>query len=476
MIRLETSNKKQLEQLRAIVPEQNPASGPLKAAKMLGYNGEGYGSEIDGKFYPEISQNDLVEALLPYADRIAGMKDPVVVRIPDIRQYSLDQLNWLNLTRQLDERPIEKDDLIKFPSPANLPESWTVGNSLKDRYAAAVDDRKMPLQGNYYQVPFPGWTVFVCERNLRPLEDNQYLEDLTKPDSPYVQLTPREAFMMQALELSELAPGEIEVLLGHYDGKNDEFPVMWCEEAESGSNRYKVGHMDASKTKLREFTEKSTGGKLTLQARQGFRLQTFSQVVKDYLQDGLKDSRGELREALGDLLGKEISLDMVTLESLRIGPNTPNISVALRAIKQELRRNRMAINGLLVAFARQQWEIEHEKSNGRESQLDLQLDQLYTELEQAQTRVHQQGEQIRHLRAENNRLKLANSRARATRQPSGFQITPENIRMMKTVALKKLAKALGLCFHPDVNEGRENKSYSRFRQLISEEIARRGVR
>jgi hypothetical protein len=453
MMELDPRSSYTTERFERLVPDENPVMSRLKAAGMLAYNGDGYGSELAGKFYPEIPRDDLIEALMPYSNRIGDMKWPVVVCIPDPRQYSDEQLNRLHVQCHLDDHPIEQAHLIEFPSKANLPESWDVGQPLKDRYAAVVDDRRMPLDGQYYESPFPGWTVLVCERKLGAWEPSgDPLDKLADSNSSYVQLTSREAFMMHVLGLTELSAGEKEVLFGHYDAVNDSFPVMHSAQ-ENGAFRYKVKHMNASDTRSDSFSE--NGEQVTcLQARTGFRLQSSAHLIKDYCEDILSSSSYNLQWKLEDLFGESYYGTGISADDTR----APGVSVSLRAIKEMVTSHRDIIAYLLEAY-----------EAGDSGDLRRQLAEALAD-------SNHKDAKIAYLEAENDRLKRLPSRSGTPRTPDGLQITPENIRTMKTVALKKLEKALGLCFHPDVNEGRENKKYSLLSKAISEELARRGAR
>jgi len=433
----------------------------LRRQQLLDQFGAVSGRVVDGKFYPVPDMNRVASMLDPYLEKIMKLQDPVIVVLPDTDTYTTKDINRVDPKVQLRKYAFREDRSVFYPSMHAMPsERQFDKKSLKEVFSVANGDdvKKIPPHGHHYERPFGGWNVFVCERELheQPVVGMQKLEQIIQwagVESPFLQLTAKEAAFLRTLGLNSNHPDQAEALLGQYNPWDDTFPVMTCRApSPTGQLDLEVSSVN-SKASLGSEITVTTGNKPKLMVRRGFRLMNLTSVAKKFIVDKLEQDQEYIQRLVSEGLGMSIVTPQIPSQVQNLGSPRDNftiLSVAVNAFRDRL----FQVLDETVQFA-QERSGSASKFAIEKAGLERQLNALRDTNGGLREAFRTQKDEIVRLKDEVGRLQRAaevktahESHDKGTRS-AVFNLMPDDLELLTIDQLKKLQKALIGALHPD---------------------------
>ena len=459
---------------------ENPFVRHFKHLGLLSHGGDRWGVDKEGVNYPEPHRNQVMGLLAHFIEDIEALKDPVVMVMPDPTAYAVKDLNKLERFHAVGRYQFKDEESVFFPDPNAVSPRWRYENqdSGRIRDLSSIfqnsDGKRIPQIGHHYERPFEGWSVFVCEKECDYItpESNVKLGDLVCSDSPFVQMTTKEAYIMKALGFVPMDEEDAEVMLGQYDPKNGQFPILW-HEMSSDMSRFIHSVSGVSLHEfIGEYTKLPRRKTRRLVVRRGFRLPSFAGVAERICTNERNNMRRQIFFETKRMTGEDISESLYKGWEWAQPAQQPmdRMTALLQSVKAMQEESRRAVDALLrVAVA----------SHGNE----IEVRRLESELVREKEANFEKSAIIEAQRREIAQLRSRQDAPRTMRTPSifGLSITPERLKHLDKAQLKKLLKSLTQFFHPDrfngVSEAERTAANDQFRQLkevLETEIRRRG--
>lgn len=470
--------------LEEIIPSaEPPIVERFRRLCLLSFSGDMHGVEKDGKHYPRPSRFQIQGALAPFIERVEAMRDPVVIVTPDPTLYDIKTLNQLDSQHSLAGYNFNDKDSVYFPSKKAVSPRWRYSSEFPydensqvrplDELFQTYNGNAVALSGHQYEQPIEGWGVFVCERDCETYTLERDLASLVGPDSPYVQMTAKEAFIIRALELVNVQDDGAEIALGQFDPKKGQFPVIWQKNPlHHGKSKHCVTGASLKHTVLNRKNDKEMGlprnQKRWPRVRKGFRLPPMWETASQICSNEVGNMQRYIAEWTQSKIGRDISPALAYDPGFDLEFDEPmdSMTVILKAVGTMQKMSRQAIQALLDIASEGQ-------SNPQEAE------QLLQELAQSRAAVTRLTEEAQSLRVENEQLR------NSQHSPDNsyiLNIRPEAIQHLDVRQLNKLLRDLSKYFHPDKVLGQnpepeqKEKATRRFRELksmIEEEIRRK---